>query len=323
MLTALDHVIIGVRDLDEATRIFHDNLGLVPSGGGVHTSGGTANRIIVIGDTYLELIAVRTPKDAQASMVERLTKGEGFLNFVLSSNAIQAESAAMRERGISIVGPKSGALNAGDGRSRAWQRTDVEHPDLAQHYPFLIQHDSTGEERRSRLAGWTTPPTHPLGVTKIVSVSVAVENLSEAAQRFEHIYGLHPSEEYSGEADSWDAILVGFLLEPSLQSFELAAPIPTAFDPVNENGSDYLPEPGALSKYLQLHGESLCRMTLAVENLDASRRYLDAHNVTYTYKAHPDYPRPILWIQADQACGAAIVLHEFTPDLPKSNPLHL
>lgn len=325
MLTALDHVIIGVRDLDEATRIFRDNLGLVPSGGGVHTSGGTANRIIVIGDTYLELIAVRTPAEAQQSMVNRLAKGEGYLNFVLSSNDIQADSTAMKNRGISLVGPKRGALNAGEGRSRAWMRTDIERPDLTQHYPFLIQHDSEGEERRTRLAGWATPPVHPLGVSKTLSVTVAVENLPEAAQRFEHIYGLHPSEEYSGEADSWDAILVSFLLEPSMQSFELATPIPAAFDPVDVNGdrSDYLPEPGALTRYLQQYGESVCRMTLAVENLAASRRYLDARNVTYTYKEHPDYPRPVLWIQSDQACGATIVLHEFTPDMPQSNPLHL
>ena len=325
MLTALDHVIIGVRDLDEATRIFRDKLGLVPSGGGVHTNGGTANRIIVIGDTYLELIAVRTPHEAQQSMVDRLATGEGYLNFALASNNIQADSSAMRERNIAIIGPKQGALNAGEGHTRAWQRMDIERPDLTQHYPFLIQHDSAGEERRSRLAGWTTPPIHPLGVTKILSVTISVKNLNEASQRFGHIYGLHPSEEYSGEADSWDAILVGFLLEPSMQSFELATPIPAIFDPVavHSDRSDYIPEPGALTHHLEQYGESLCRMTLAVENLDASRRYLDQHNVTYTYKAHPDYPRPVLWIQPDQACGASIVLHEFTPDMPQSNPLHL
>ena len=76
-------------------------------------------------------------------------------------------------------------------------------------------------------------------------------------------------------------------------------------------------------EYLHHFGESLCRMTLAVENLAASRRYLDAHNVTYTYKEQGDYPRPVLWIAPDQACGASIVLHEFTPDLPQSNPLVL
>ncbi len=321
MLTGLDHIIIGVHDLEAATAIFSDKLGLVASGGGVHATGDTANRIIVIGNTYLELIAVRTPAEAQQSMVNRLAKGEGYLNFVLTSNDIQADSAAMKQRGVSIIGPKKGSLNAGDGRSRAWQRTDVERPDLTQHYPFLIQHDSAGEEKRKRLAGWTTPPGHPLGVSKVLSATLAVTDLAEATRRFEHIYGLQASEPYGGEVDSWDATLVAFRLAESMQSFELAMPLPTFLDPVA--GAEYLPDPGALTLYLQKFGESLCRITLSVENLAASRRYLDAHNVTYTYKEHPDYPRPILWIVPDQACGASILLHEFTPDMPQDNPLVL
>ncbi len=319
MLTGLDHIIIGVYNLEAATAIFSEKLGLVASGGGIHATGGTANRIIVIGDTYLELIAVRAPAEVQQSMVERLAKGEGYLNFVLTSNDIEADSAAMKQRGMSIIGPKKGSLNAGNGRSRAWQRTDVERPDLTQHYPFLIQHDSTGKEKRKRLAGWTTPPEHPLGVSKVLSATLAVTDLAEATQRFEHIYGLQASEAYGGEVDSWDATLVAFRLAESSQSFELAMPLPTFLDPVA--GAEYLPEPGALTLYLQKFGESLCRITLAVENLAASRRYLDAHNVTYTYKEHPDYPRPILWIMPDATCGASLVLHEFTPDMPQDNPL--
>ncbi len=321
MLTGLDHIIIGVRDLDAATEIFRDKLGLIPSGGGVHPKVGTANRIIVIGDTYLELITVRTPAEAQTSIVERLAKGEGYLNFVLASNDLQADTEAIKARGISLVGPEKGSLNAGDGHTRGWLRTNIERPDLTQHYPFLIQHDSTGKERRSRLAGWTTPPEHPLGVTKVLSTTLVVADLDEATQRFAHIYGLQASEQFSGEADSWDATLVAFRFDESAQSFELATPLPTFLDPIGD--ATYLPEPGALAQHLQQFGESLCRITLAVENLTASRRYLDAHNVTYTYKEHPDYPRPILWIAPDQVCDASIVLHEFTPDLPQSNPLVL
>lgn len=318
MLTGLDHIIIGVHDLHEAARIFSERLGLAVSGGGTHPTGGTANRIIVIGDTYLELIAVRTPTEAQQNMVDRLTKGEGYLNFVLSSNDIQADSAAMTARGVQVIGPNEGSLKTADGRSRGWSRTDVERPELTQHYPFIIQHDSTGEERRSRLAGWQTPPEHPLGVSKVLSTTIAVEDLGEARQRFHHLYGLPSSEQFSGEVDGWDAILVSFLLNTSMQSFELATPIPSFLDPAD--GAPYLPEPGALTRYLQQFGESLCRMTLAVENLAASRRYLDDHGVTYTYR---EGPHPVLWIAPDQACGASIVLHEFTPDLPPSNPLDL
>src|SRR5712691_1415949 len=92
MLTAIDHIIIGVQDLEQATAQFGQNLGLLASGGGIHPSGGTANRIIVIGETYLELIAVRAPEEAQQSLLDRLAKGEGYLNFALSSNDIEADT---------------------------------------------------------------------------------------------------------------------------------------------------------------------------------------------------------------------------------------
>jgi len=309
MLTTLDHIIIGVNNLEQASRTFSEKLGLIASGGGIHPAGGTANRIIVIGDTYLELIAVRAPAEAQQSMLDRLSQGEGYLNFVLASNAIEADSAAFRERGVPITGPTPGQLKAPDGRIRSWTRIDIARPDLAQHYPFLIQHDSAGEERRYRLAGWATPPAHPLGAVKVLSVTIAVEDLEEAASRFQRVYGLHPSTPYSGEVDGWEARLVSFpLAEESGQHFELAAPLPFSTDLI---GTELLPEPGALARYLQRFGESLCRVTLAVESLAAARRYLNEHGVTYTYLENR---RPLLWIHPHQSCEAAIMLLE--PSLP-------
>ena len=307
MLTGLDHVIIGVNDLDEATRVFDQNLGLAVSGGGIHPSGGTANRIIVIGDTYLELITARTPAEAQSSLLERLAKDDGYMNFVLSSNDIVADSEAMRNRGVAVLGPTAGQLVAAGGRSRGWSRVDVERAELAQHYPFIIQHDSTGEERRFRLAGWTIPPEHPLGAKKVLSTTIAVADLREATVRFQHIYGLQPSDSFTGEADGWDAMLVSFPLSEHGQDFELATPIPLSSEIDAPVDMEHLPESGALAGYLERFGESLCRMTLAVEDLAASRRYLDEHQVIYTYQ---EDPRPLVWIHPDSACGASIVLHE-------------
>jgi len=192
---------------------------------------------------------------------------------------------------------------------RGWSRTNIERPDLAQHYPFIIQHDSRGEERRFRLAGWSTPPEHPLGVTKVLSATIAVADLGEATQRFQHIYGLEPSEPFSGEADGWDAMLVSFPLggNDQGQSFELAEPLPLSAEADQEMDYEHLPEPGALSRHLQEFGESLCRMTLEVESLAASQRFLDEHEVTYTLR---EGAHPVLWIHPDYACGASIVLHE-------------
>ena len=308
MLTAIDHIITGVRDLDKAAAQFGQKLGLLASGGGIHPTGGTANRIIVIGETYLELIAVHVPAEAQQSMVERLAKGEGYLNVVLASDNIEAEGVVMRERGIPIIGPKPGELRSANGRSRGWSRIDVEQPVLAQRYPFLIQHDSTGEERRYRLAGWATPPEHPLGVTQVLCATIAVANLQEASQRFSHIYGLTPSEPYTGDVDGWDAMLVSFPLGRGDQRLELAAPIPLTTEEDTELSMQHLPEAGALTRHLEQFGESVCRMILAVTSLGEARRFLDAHEVTYSYVQEETHSA--LWIHPGYACGASIVLHE-------------
>src|SRR5215471_2834703 len=311
MLTEIDHIIIGVNDLKRAKQVFSQKLGLAVSGGGIHPSGGTANRIIVIADTYLELIAVRTPAEAQQSMLDRLAIREGYLNYVLASDDIEADSTAMARRGISVIGPTPGELKAADRRTRGWSRTNIERPDLAQRYPFLIQHDSAGEERRFRLAGWSTPPEHPLGVAQVLSTTIAVADLTEATQRFHHIYGLQPSEAFTGEADGWDAMLVSFPLggNDQGQCFELATPLALSSEVDQEVDYEHLPGPGALARHLHQFGESLCRIILAVQNLDTARGYLDEQGVTYTYRS---VIHPVVWIHPDYACGASIVLHEQT-----------
>ncbi|GHO87343.1 VOC family protein [Dictyobacter formicarum] len=297
MLTALDHIIIGVHDLPQADETFRQRLGLVSSGGGNHPSGGTANRIIVIGDTYLELIAVRAPDEAQQSMLDRLAQGNGYLNCVLASNDIEADSRAMFQRGVAVIGPNQGSLKSADGVSRSWLRTDIERPDLAQHYPFIIQHDSSGEERRKRLAGGQTPPIHPLGVQTVLSVTLAVENLDEASRRFQHIYGLHPSEPHIHE--QWSARVVTLSLADSTQSVELAELLPASRAP--------LPQDATLATHLHQLGESLYRITLRVEDLQATRHYLDAHKAGYTVL---EDGQQTLWIHPKQAYGALIVLTE-------------
>lgn len=301
MLTGIDHVIIGVNNLEQATTTFSQKLGLTPSGGGKHPTGGTSNRIIVIGDTYLELITMHAPEEAQPSMRERLAKGDGYLNCAFASDTIVADSEAMRQRHITIIGPHKGKLIEADGRSRSWTRIDIERHDLTQRHPFIIQHDSAGEERRFKLAGWRTPPRHPLSATKVISATIAVPDLIEATARFRRIYNLIASDVAAGTGQRWNARISAFLLGESGQSLELAMPMDSSLR------EGQFPEPGALEHYLRQFGESLCRMTLGVENMTAARRYLDTQQVAYTSfeESHTE-----LWIHPNQACGAAIVLRE-------------
>jgi hypothetical protein len=301
MLTGIDHVIIGVNNLEQATTTFSQKLGLTPSGGGKHPTGGTANRIVVIGDTYLELITIYAPEEAQQSMRERLAKGDGYLNCVFTSDNIAADSEAMRQRNITVVGPNEGQLIEADGRSRSWTRIDIERRDLTQRHPFIIQHDSTGEERRFKLAGWRTPPEHPLGAVKVISTTIAVPDLIEATTRIRRIYDLTTSDVAAGAGQNWNARISAFLLGESGQSIELAMPMDSSLR------EGQFPEPGALEHYLRQFGESLCRMTLGVKNMTTARRYLDTQQVAYTFF---EKPQAELWLHPDQACGAAIVLRE-------------
>ena len=67
----LDHVLVAVLDLDEATRTFVEEHGLLVTDGGRHPGWGTANRIVPLGDAYLELIAVIDELEASATAFGR------------------------------------------------------------------------------------------------------------------------------------------------------------------------------------------------------------------------------------------------------------
>jgi hypothetical protein len=54
----LDHVIVAVADLDAAAARFEDDYGLTALVGGRHRGLGTGNRIVPLGDSYVELMAV-------------------------------------------------------------------------------------------------------------------------------------------------------------------------------------------------------------------------------------------------------------------------
>lgn len=54
----LDHVLVAVPDLNAAGREIEVRHGLSSIEGGRHPAWGTANRIVPLGDSYLELVAV-------------------------------------------------------------------------------------------------------------------------------------------------------------------------------------------------------------------------------------------------------------------------
>ncbi len=67
----LDHILLAARDLDRAAEYLESEHDLTSYVGGRHPRWGTANRIVPLGDAYLELIAVVDDRTAGASDIGR------------------------------------------------------------------------------------------------------------------------------------------------------------------------------------------------------------------------------------------------------------
>src|SRR5918999_6293720 len=63
----LDHVLIAVADLAAAAREIEARHGLASIEGGRHPGWGTANRIVPLGEAYLELVAIVDEAEAAQS----------------------------------------------------------------------------------------------------------------------------------------------------------------------------------------------------------------------------------------------------------------
>lgn len=67
MALVIDHVIVCVANLEEGARRFEKEHGVTSIEGGRHRGHGTANRLVPLGENYIELLAVVTPKEAKTS----------------------------------------------------------------------------------------------------------------------------------------------------------------------------------------------------------------------------------------------------------------
>lgn len=67
MSLQLDHIVVCVADLDDAARQFEEEHGVRAVEGGRHPGHGTANRLIPLGESYVELLAVVAPREAMTS----------------------------------------------------------------------------------------------------------------------------------------------------------------------------------------------------------------------------------------------------------------
>src|SRR3954452_7125244 len=86
----IDHAIWATSDLDVAAARFEREHGLTATGGGRHEGMGTHNRIVPLGEGYLELLAVADAAEAARSAIGRAVQrrivavGDGLLGWAVA-----------------------------------------------------------------------------------------------------------------------------------------------------------------------------------------------------------------------------------------------
>jgi hypothetical protein len=207
MLLGIDHIVIAVHDPDAAADRITDEVGLAAGGGGRHPRFGTFNRLIWLGDSYLELMGVSDPELARgrsvgAAALQLLESGEeGFASFAIASDSLHHDVARLRELGAPFEDPKPGERERPDGEVVRWLTA---LPDRLgpNGLPFLIEHRYEGAEWGADARADRANVVHPFGGKATLGrLEIAVERPAAAASRFHDAVGLAVLPEVDGTLD--------------------------------------------------------------------------------------------------------------------------
>jgi Glyoxalase-like domain len=132
----LDHVLIAVDDLEAAANEVEERYGLASVEGGRHPGFGTANRIVPLGATYLELVAVVDDVEAAASGFGSWVGGgerPRLLGWCLRTDALGAVAERL---GLTIA---DGSRARPDGTVVRWRMAGLERSAEEPSLPFFIE----------------------------------------------------------------------------------------------------------------------------------------------------------------------------------------
>jgi Glyoxalase-like domain len=177
----LDHVLIAVGDLAAAAREFEVEHGLASIEGGRHPGWGTANRIVPLGKSYLELVAVVDEDEAArcdfGRWVAAVEAGPSSRPFGWAVRTNDLDEVAHR-LGRPIGG---GSRVTPEGRMLRWRAAVPEQPAAEPSLPFFIEW-----AEGSPFPGCAAV-THPAGAVEIARLELRghVDRLSEWLGRHE------------------------------------------------------------------------------------------------------------------------------------------
>ena len=142
MISTLDHLIIAVKDLDQAEKNYKKILGTNPVWRGRHKSLGTANSIFNFKNTYLELLT-SDGEGLGAELVKNLIQenGEGLAGIVFGVDDMLQTVQQLKQEGYQISDPAEGeGSDDKTNKVRKWENLFLP-PELTRGlFSFIIQH---------------------------------------------------------------------------------------------------------------------------------------------------------------------------------------
>ena len=142
MLDSVDHVIIAVKDLDEASKNYEMILGSAPVWKGEHKEFGTKNTLFNFQNTYLELLAAGG-EGIGADLIKHTLKnnGEGLNGIVFGTSDMNQFRTTMQKNSFNLADASQGeGVNLETGEKRTWINQFLV-PELSRGlFSFIIEH---------------------------------------------------------------------------------------------------------------------------------------------------------------------------------------
>ena len=183
-ITGIDHVIVGVHDLEAAAEAWR-RLGFVCTPKGRHDTWPTANTCVMLAGDYIEILGKAGPGEAMG-LDGFLARREGLMGLAWATDDADAAFAAFQAAGQAGEPPKdlSRSLDLPEGETRL--RFRLTHPSPSAPLGlagFACQHVTPGPMRRPE---WLA---HANTARRIRAVTVAVDDPAAVADAYRDLLG--------------------------------------------------------------------------------------------------------------------------------------
>ncbi|MEO7402516.1 MAG: VOC family protein [Burkholderiales bacterium] len=183
-LNGIDHTVVCVHDLDVARETF-ERMGFTVTPRGYH-SVGSQNHCVMLGDDYIELLALPAPHPSTAFYERFLQAGEG-----LAGIALRTDTAAGAYAEVTAAGFEAGApadlsrpvQTDGEQKTAAFKLVTVRDGQFPGLRMFVCDH-------QTRDLVWQAPfQRHANGALGIAEIAIVSEDIGGTGAPYEQLFG--------------------------------------------------------------------------------------------------------------------------------------